>query len=404
MNRRDFMNLAGSAVLAPVILGCSRGSGGLVATPEKRADYLKRVLESICAVGPHPIGSPEYAKAAEIFLAEMKPADPSARLDSFTYERWRLLAEPEFYIGDKRIETYPGHGTSGTPEAGITGILKEIEDPGGIPYGIADRKTGKVGAWVSLARHDKAVPLPYYSFQKEVKCLPTLNIGLQDVPALEEAIKSRTPVRVKSLVEFIPNTSTANVVGELPGESDEEILFLAHLDTVYNTPGANDNTASAIAMLLLMHRFSGKKLRKPMTFVATNGEEYNKLGAIDYAERRKREGTYDNIKYLVNLDSITWGPNMQVFTGDEEVWNLITEIDRDLGIPGDPVWAGKDGFNLDGRPFRDTGAKAVYMNSRGYDNVHVWHRPEDTPETVPVDCVEIFYRLFEEYVLRVQRL
>ena len=133
---------------------------------------------------------------------------------------------------------------------------------------------------------------------------------------------------MKSVVEFIPDTETKNVVGTLPGHSTDEILFLAHLDTVYNTQGANDNTASVIAMLMLAHSVSGIKPQKTLTFVATEGEEYNKLGAINYAERRKRAGTYGNIKFLVNFDGNA------VFSLTEAKVNAIAykKLDGYIGI------------------------------------------------------------------------
>ena len=411
MKRRDFFDYLGlCALLYPVAAGCSPAarypdSRRLVDAPQSRAEYLAKLLEELCTgLGPHPIGSPELDQAALIVKREMELALPVVELDRFTFDRWILRSEPEFYLGDRRLETYPGHGTSGTPEEGIAGVLEKIEDEGGIPYGVVDKASGEIKAYVTLSRYGKAVPLPCYSFGRKVGSLPAFNVGLDDVPLLEQAAADRSPVRVKAQVEFVPGTATGNVVGTLPGRSEEEILYLAHLDTVYNSPGANDNTASVIAMLMIAHAFSGKLPEKTLTFVATTGEEYDKLGAINYAGTRKQQGSLENIRFLVNLDSVTWGPNMKISTADEELWRLIRDIDRELNLDGTPVWDERDGFKLDARPFRETGARAVYVNSDGYDLSHLWHRPEDTPQTVPVDCVEIWFRLFYEFTRRIMAL
>jgi len=407
MKRRDFLLYTGiSPLVASFLNGCSQTGGlpdsrHLVDTSGKRAAYCTKLLKELCTeLGPHPIGSPELNKAASIVKREMELALPDVILDTFTFERWVLNGEPELYIGERKIESYPGHGTSGTPQDGITGVVKKIDDEGGIPYGIVN-SSGELAAYITMGSYEKAVPLPYYFFKKEVKSLPTFHVGNIDAPVIEKAVEESATVRLYADVGFIPGTSTSNVAGTLPGKSSDEIIILAHLDTVYNTVGANDNTASVIVMIMLAHALSGIRPEKTVTFLATTGEEYNKLGAINYVETRRKAGTLSNIKYLVNFDSLTWGPNMQISSEDEGLRTLIETIDRDLNLDGTPALIDRDGFQLDGRPFRETGARAMYVNSRGYDNTIVWHRPEDTPETVPLDCAEIGFQMFHEYLKRI---
>lgn len=410
MRRKTFLGRAAAALALPLAAACSSGrpypdSRHLVSTEAERKAYLQTMLQKLCTeIGPHPVGSPEYDRAARVVKEEMDKALPEVYLDTFEFERWVLKGQPEFSVAGQKLETYPGHGSSGTGEPGVTGVLRRIDDEGGVPFAIVDPDTDQQLAYVTLARYGRAVPLPYYSFKKPVKCLPTFNIGLEDRRVLEAAISDRTIVRARSLVGFEPGTRTANVVGSIPGQSREEMLFIAHLDTVYSSPGANDNTASVIAMLMMAHAYSAARNDKRLTFLATTGEEYDKLGAIHYAERRKAEGTFDQIKYLVNLDSLTWGPDMKINTADDEIMRMISQIDEELKIPGTPRWEGTDGFMLDGLPFRSGETRAVYVNSDGYQLQSLWHRPEDTAETVPADCVEIWYRLFDEYVKRIMAI
>ena len=407
MRRKAFICRAAGALALPLAWSCSRrgpypDSRRLVSTEANRKAYLGDMLKKLCSeIGPHPVGSPEYDRAARVVKEEMEKALPEVFLDTFEFDRWVLTGEPEFFIGDRKLETYPCHGTSGTGPQGVTGVLHRIQDEGDIPFAIFDPDTDEQLAFVTLSRFGLAVPLPYYSFKRPVKCPPIFNIVLQDQRLLEAAVSNGTIVRAVSTVEFRPGTKTANVVGSIPGQSREEMIFLAHLDTVYSSPGANDNTASVIAMLMIAHAYSAARNDKRLTFVATTGEEYGKLGAINYAERRKAEGTFEQIKYLVNLDSITWGPDMKVNTEDDELMRMISQIDEEQRIPGAPRWEGTDGFMLDGEPFRSGEIRAVYINSDGYQLQSLWHRPEDTAEMVPADCVEIWFRLFKEYVRRI---
>ena len=56
--------------------------------------------------------------------------------------------------------------------------------------------------------------------------------------------------------------------------------------------------------------------------------------------------------------------------------------------------------------FHEAGVRTIDLNSRGYDEeqLPLWHRPEDTATTVPVDCVENSFLVFDEYLRRVQQL
>lgn len=401
MNRRRFISSFSGAAL---IAGCSRGamtlnSRDLVNTSEKRAEYLSRLLDEICIkLGPRPCGSPNFLASTEIMLREFSKATSSAMLDEYSFERWIPVGETEFYIGGNRIESYHGHGTAGTPPNGLTGIVKPCAEEK-LPWCIVEPASGEIIAYIT-GGYDLAVPLPYYMHKKPLNSPPAFNIGKVDMPLIEKAASDGTPVHVKSEAHFEPDTKTANVVATIPGKSKEEILFIAHLDTVYNTVGANDNTASAIMLVMLAHAFSGDVPPKTLTFVACDGEEYDKLGAVNYAERRKREGTFGNIRYLVNFDSLTWGENMLIQTTDSGLRDMIPAIDSTLDLPGTPILTDGDGFALDGRPFRDDAIRAMYVNSRGGPNLGVWHRPSDTPDSVDPAYAEIGFRMFEEYIRR----
>jgi len=104
------------------------------------------------------------------------------------------------------------------------------------------------------------------------------------------------------------------------------------------------------------------------------------------------------------LDSLTWGPDFKVYSQDKELLHLVESIDGELILPGAPILSESDGFQLDAKPFLETGARAMYVNSTGYKNDSVWHRPDDTAGAVPVDCVENGYRMFHEYIRRICEL
>ena len=389
-----------------------KNSRYLVAAPGNREEYLKKMLKKLCNdIGPHRIGTPEYDKVALLIKKEMELALPLVEQDFFHFTFCEFLNEPEFWVGDKWLETYAAKGCASTPVGGITGILKKDVD--GFRYGVVDKNSGELLAHVTISQYGRCVSGSAYRTDKKIayvdpkRPMPSrFNIGKQDVLVLEDAVKNRTPVRVNIQTKFIPNKLSSSIIGTLPGESKEEILFLAHADSPHGSPGANDNMATVIVMLMLAHALSGTRPKRTLTIVATGGEEDGKLGAIHYAERRKKEGTLKNIKFIVNFDSLTYGPNLQIYSQDEELKSLIMAIDRELNIKGTPELFDRDGYWLDAQPFRESGARALSSNSRGYNErtLHLWHRPQDLAENVPLDCAEIGFLVFNEYIKRLQTL
>jgi hypothetical protein len=101
MKRRHFMQ---TALVLPLAAGCSAMKPSLhgpgpVDTPEKRARYLAKMLKELCTgLGPHPSGSPEDRRAAQIIKREMERSLPVVELDTTTFTRWVLKGQPEFYL------------------------------------------------------------------------------------------------------------------------------------------------------------------------------------------------------------------------------------------------------------------------------------------------------------------
>jgi hypothetical protein len=418
MRRRQFMEVLGKSLISSAALspfdafGQSTASRHLVDTPKKRAEYLARMLKMLCTdIGIRVAGSPEFDKSAELIRREMALSLPQTELDWFEFRGWRLREEPIFYCGGRSIECYPFYGSEDPPKDGARGVLKKL-DGGPMPYAIVDADSGAAVAYMSISSYGRAVP-NFMAPDSEIAAVPTVCIGKQDVAVLDAAAAASAPARLHFEVEFVPGARTCNIVGTLPGESDEEILVFAHADTTYNTPGANDNTASLIVVLMLAHAAaSGTRPKRTMTFMGTGAEEYGLLGAQHYAARRAAEGTLKNIKYCVNFDSLTYGPNLYVHSNDEELTRIMDAIHDDLKPynvfdPAYPIaFEHKDWLRGEVLPFSAAGARTLDLNTRGYDEeqLPLWHRPEDTAETVPLDCVENSFLVFDEYLRRVQQL
>ena len=267
-------------------------SRALVATPAKRAEYLTSKLRALCTnIGPRPAGSREFDAGAVLIEREMKRALPAVSRDTFRFRRWVPAGDPEFWVDGQRLETYLAEDSPGTPAQGIRGKLRKSKDGA---YQIVDSESGKVLAQTGISEFGRAITMVHSGHDE----IPLFNIGKQDAETLDRAEHAGLPIRVKAEVKWVTGVRTCNVAGTLPGSSKEEILVVAHADTKYNTPGANDNTASLVCMLMMAQAMPGTHPWRTITFLATTGEERSFIGAKHYALTRKQKGTLSDVKVM----------------------------------------------------------------------------------------------------------
>lgn len=395
--------LAMGAVEKPAKTGVIQDTRHLVESPEKRATYFEKMLQVLCSdLGPHPSGTREFERAAWIVLRELESAFPVSFLDRYL-DKWELVGFPEIIHRGKRLAIGVAENCAGTSDAGFNGIIERL-DRDGIPYGIRDLSTGKIAAYINVSK-DVGVQ-PEYLIGKDVLSLPRFVIGIQDVPFVELLIKDQAQVQARVRVVYAPEIPTYNIVGTLPGKSCDEIVLIAHADSVIMTQGANDNTATAIIALMLAQAFSGTRLDRTLTILVTGSEEYGYMGAKHYAKRKEIEGTAKDLKFIINCDSLTYGPNLWASTRDEELMGLVKKIHVDLDMKTEPIYSpDADWWMNDASCFRSMpNARGVNFNSRGYSTLAANHTPDDDAENVPRDCAESSFLVLRELLNRLQEL
>ena len=110
-----------------------------------------------------------------------------------------------------------------------------------------------------------------------------------------------------------------NIEAEIAGARREILLIGAHYDSVFGSPGANDNGSGVAATLALARRFAGKKTEHTLRFVAFVNEEppyflSDEMGSFVYARRCKERG--DKIAAMISLETIGYfsdAPDSQVY-------------------------------------------------------------------------------------------
>jgi Iap family predicted aminopeptidase len=103
------------------------------------------------------------------------------------------------------------------------------------------------------------------------------------------------------------NLPCHNIEAEIHGTSPEIVVVGAHYDSVFGSPGANDNGSGVAALLALARRFANKQPTRSLRFVAFVNEEPPyfqtlQMGSLVYAGRCKAGG--DRVSAMISLETI----------------------------------------------------------------------------------------------------
>ncbi len=110
------------------------------------------------------------------------------------------------------------------------------------------------------------------------------------------------------------NGSVANIEVSFPGNknADEILVIGAHYDTVFDSPGANDNASGVSMLLAAARRLGDAKIDRTVRIVFFVNEEYPfswgiQMGSKVYARHCRENG--DNIVAMIAVDSVGYFSN-----------------------------------------------------------------------------------------------
>jgi hypothetical protein len=280
-------------------------------------------------------------------------------------------------------------GAAVKPGAAVFITLRQDKDAPSVLDQMANPR--RAGANIVLVAYAEQIR---QRFEASLKEDPALRQGKSTVmldaatTALLEQLPEGTPVSVRAKVEEKPPLITRNVVGYLPGTSDEVILFSAHVDhlgmdkslsgdQIFN--GADDDASGVTAVLNLARMLASQpKRRRTVYFVLTGAEEPGILGATYFREHAPMP-----LEHIVaNLDFEMIG-NADPAVAAETLWltgygrsNLGPELaKRGARLVADPHPEYHFFERADNYPLALKGVVAHTISSYGLHKRY--HRPDD---------------------------
>lgn len=143
-------------------------------------------------------------------------------------------------------------------------------------------------------------------------------IGERNVIAYEPLLKTAQYIEnnfrefgyeVKSQEYVVQMRKVRNLIAEIPGgaRANEIVVIGAHYDTVYDCPGADDNSSGVAALLELARLLKGSHPARTVRFVAFVNEEppwfqTDDMGSLVYAEQAHK--LKENIVAAISIETI----------------------------------------------------------------------------------------------------
>jgi Zn-dependent M28 family amino/carboxypeptidase len=181
----------------------------------------------------------------------------------------------------------------------------------------------------------------------------TVNIPVVGTTYAAGQSLAQTGATAHVVVDFFV-ASSENVIAELPGVNDNNVVMAgAHLDSVPEGPGINDNGSGSAALLEVAQNISNNKPQNTLRFAWWGAEEVGLLGSTAWVGQQSAE-ELARIAMYMNFDMVG-SPNyiFMVYDADE------SSFPAPAGVPIPPGSAAIEDtfesyYTLAGVPYDDT--------------------------------------------------
>ncbi len=199
-----------------------------------------------------------------------------------------------------------------------------------------------------------------------------------------------------SITMNISSTSVSNVIGVIPGKSDEQIIFSAHYDhlgalgdDIYN--GADDNASGVTAVLGLAQYYATKaQPERTLVFIGFGAEEEGILGSEYYT----RTIDADAVVAMINMEMVgtesAFGAGKVWMTGSDrsDLRDLMNQsLDEAQHIEADPYAKFNLFYRSDNASLARLGVPAHSFSSTEIDKIDHYHKPNDDMAVININSL-----------------
>lgn len=350
-------------------------------------------------VGQRYAGTPGEWKGTDYIYERLKELDIPVRKHIYPFIGWVPIGEPTLKLlapVEKELLTAPLLFSGSTPVDGIAGRLVKYGVKQLIP-GVYDMPTYEVlddddQLLAQVVVNSGGDPIALLNPRSKFP-VPAVVMSQNDHESVSEWLDNGQEVHVYVNIQgqFRPDFKSANIISEpykSKNKTKDRVIVCAHSDTTVNTPGAYDNASGISAIHEVAKRLKDSDLDLPFNVdvIAFSNEEVGFLGADYYVNELKERGELENVKAVINMDQVSAGDHMWIWSGPDEFRKKVNDSFEALGVYEkykvklDTPKAGADEwmFHVEGIP------TTLLMFWRLPD----YHRPTDTIEKIDYEKIE----------------
>ncbi len=316
-----------------------------------------------------------YTPVRQYFDADLQTIDSyTLAIDGFVFD------DDENDDGVADPLGIPMEFTPGTPAGGLTdlpliapsvAIGCTAEDWAGVdatgaialvargecPFSAKSAAAAAAGAVAAIIYNSEGGPLNGTLGEQTPELVPTVGILQSQGEELLAALGTGPVMADLELTQHIDEIETFNVIADTPTGRDDNVVMLgAHLDSVEDGPGINDNGSGSAAILeVALQLAASGDLENTVRFAWWGAEEVGLLGSAHYVDDLYATGGDEalaSIATYLNFDMVA-SPNyvIAVYDADQSTYEAPVEVP-----PGsvETEAAFTDYFDAIGQPWIDT--------------------------------------------------
>jgi hypothetical protein len=324
---------------------------------------------------------------------------------------------PSFQIQADVVDV--GHGTArevtaaGDRIAGAVALMNISHEPFStpVPHAYRLRAIAAAGAVAAIAVDPKSGERREYHSAHDARDPDFSEPPLPCVAITREAgalLRRRAnPQICLDVVTALETKRTANVHGFLQGQlwPEEDLVMGGHHDTVFGTPGGNDNGSGTIATLETARLLAGLRREnhtapgRTLHFVTYAAEEQGFQGSFEFVRRHYESGRRPRL--AINLDELAAGHMKGIVIGFPHLRALVQQQLDGM----------EDQLQCHVMSQLDNSSDHFPYLARGIDAAHLWrwrfrgrHADSDYHHELPDSADKLNVRELKEYAGQLSRL